>query len=89
MKNDYITVKGLISNLIRGIDEGVIHLDDVIFDTYVLSETEEREAHYHGGATETVQLHPGALSIEIGKPGDPEATMMYIFTETKEEENKE
>lgn len=86
MKKDYITVKGLINNLIRGIDEGDIHLDDVVFDTYVIGETEERELRHHG-ATETIQLNPGALSIEIGKPGDAESTLMYIFTDTKEEEN--
>lgn len=85
MKNDYITVKGLIDNLIRAIDEGAIHLDDVVFNTYVFGETEEREVRYLG-ATETIQLYPGALSIEIGKPRDPESTVIYIFTDTKEEE---
>lgn len=88
MKKDYITVKGLIGNLVRAIDEGNIHLDDVVFDTYVIGETEEREVCHHG-ATETILLHPGALSIEIGKPGDSESTLMYIFTNTKEEETEE
>ena len=88
MKKDYITVKGLIGNLIRGIDDGVIHLDDVVFDTYVIDRTEDREVR-NNGVTETIRLYPGALSIEIGKPGDAESTVMYVFTDTKEEETEE
>lgn len=88
MKNDYITVKGLINNLIWAIDKGDIHLDDVVFDTYVFSETEVREVR-HLGETKTIKLYPGALSIEIGKPGDSESSVIYIFTDTKEEEAKE